>query len=76
MYFLGVLLSGGGYIEKNHSDSVGALQAQMAELNTTVALAQQSQAFLAKNVERMDRDLRELTRSFDKGPQGRPVAVR
>ena len=76
-YVLGIFLSGGGYIEKNHTDSVAALTAQISELTTGLALAQQIEGQQEKHIESLDRDIRALTRSVDRSSLGKaPVAPR
>ena len=71
VYSILVVLSGGGLIEKNHGDSTTALQAQMAQAQTSIALVQQSNDILSKKVDQIDRDLRQLTRAVDRASSGK-----
>ena len=66
LYVLGVLLSSGGFIEKNHFDSTAAVQAQLQEQSTAIALIQQEQGQQEKKLDELSREIRQLTRAFDK----------
>lgn len=68
VYAIGILLAGGGYTEKHRSDSELAMQAQIVEMTTAVALNQQLGAIQGKKLEDLDRDLRALTRAVDRLP--------
>lgn len=65
-YLICLMVSGGGYVEKAHVDATSTIQAQIAELNTSLALSQQSAAMTEKRLDAIDHDLRALTRAFDK----------
>lgn len=74
IYTMLVLITGGGYVEKHHGDDSSAMQAQIASLDTAVALCQQSQTFMEKRFDELDRDLKDLTRAVNRIPQ-RPLTV-
>lgn len=65
VYLVSLLLAGGGEIQHAHSDANSAMQAQIAELNTAIALCQQSESLEEKKLVQIDHDLRDLTRSVD-----------
>lgn len=65
LYAIGIILSGGGYIEHSHTDGASAMHAQLAEQATAIALLQQSNTFLDKKLDQLDRDLRNLTHALD-----------
>ena len=65
LYVLGMILSGGGFIEKNHFDSTSAMQAQLIEQTTAIALIQQEQGQQEKKLDELSREIRQLTRAFD-----------
>jgi septal ring factor EnvC (AmiA/AmiB activator) len=73
-YVLGVLISGGGFVEKNHYDSTSAIQAQLAEQATSIALIQQEDTQQDKKLDQMDHDLRMLTRAIDRLPQSKDLS--
>lgn len=73
-YILGLILAGGGELQHTHNGAVEAIQAQLAEQTTAIALIQQSEAVNDKHLADLDRDLRALTRCFDRMSGGKAVA--
>ena len=74
VYLMFLVLSGGGYVEKHHNDDGAAMQAQIAALDTSLALCQQSQGFMRDQLAQLDIDVKALTRAVDRIPQARIAA--
>ena len=71
VYLMFLVLTGGGYVEKHHNDDGAAMQAQIAALDTSLALCQQSQGFMKDQLAQLDIDVKALTRAVDRIPQAR-----
>ena len=50
------------------------MQAQLSAVDTSVALCQQSETFMEKRFDELDKDLKALTRAVDRIPQARIAA--
>lgn len=74
VYLIFLVLTGGGYVEKHHNDDGAAMQAQIAALDTSLALCQQSQSFMKDQLAQLDIDVKALTRAVDRIPQARIAA--
>ena len=74
VYLMFLVLTGGGYVEKHHNDDGAAMQAQIAALDTSLALCQQSQSFMKDQLAQLDIDVKALTRAVDRIPQARIAA--
>ena len=74
VYLMFLVVTGGGYVEKHHNDDGAAMQAQIAALDTSLALCQQSQSFMKDQLAQLDIDVKALTRAVDRLPQARIAA--
>ena len=74
VYLMFLVLTGGGYVEKHHNDDGAAMQAQIAALDTSLALCQQSQGIMKDQLAQLDRDVKALTRAVDRLPTKQVVA--
>ena len=74
VYLMFLVLTGGGYVEKHHNDDGAAMQAQIAALDTSLALCQQSESFMKDQLAQLDIDVKALTRAVDRIPQARIAA--
>ena len=74
IYVILIALAGGGYEHSSKGDELAAMQAQLAAVDTSVALCQQSETFMEKRFDELDKDLKALTQAVDRIPQARIAA--
>jgi septal ring factor EnvC (AmiA/AmiB activator) len=66
LYLMGMILSGGSYLEKTRDDTSAVTQAQIAALDTSLQLQRQEQNFMKEKLEQLDKDVAQIGHAIDR----------